>query len=153
MNPRLQLMLESRQLDALPASDDEIQGMWSKAARSLRSSRVEALDPDSAFTLAYQSALQAATAILRATGYRVRGDGHHRHTFAAVAALDAGELSDTARDLNVIRARRHGAIYDWEVRTEDRDVHTVRTAAERLLEHGARWMTATRPHLILEAAG
>jgi hypothetical protein len=90
MNPRLQVMLDSRQIEAAAAGDDEVRGMWSKAVRSLHSSRVEGLDTDSTFTLAYQGALQAATAVVRAAGFRVRGDGHHHHTFAAVAALGLG---------------------------------------------------------------
>lgn len=121
MNPRLQVMLDSRQIAAEPATDAEVQGMWAKAVRSFHSSGVAGLDADSAFTLAYQGALQAATAIVRAAGYRVLGEGHHHHTFAAVAAMSLGDLSEAARDLNIIRQQRHGAIYDWETATRDQD--------------------------------
>jgi hypothetical protein len=149
MNPRLQVMLDSRQIEQTSAEDDEVLGMWAKAVRSLHSSAVPGLDPDSAFTLAYQGALQASTAIIRAAGYRVRGDGHHHHTFAAVAALDLGELSTAARDLNVIRQRRHVAVYKWESVTRDKDLATLRAAAARLSDHGRRWIRAQRPHLDL----
>ncbi|HLM68675.1 MAG TPA: hypothetical protein VK358_14145 [Longimicrobium sp.] len=152
MNPRLQVMLDSRQIETVPAEDEEVLGMWAKAARSLHSSGVAGLDPDSVFTLAYQGALQAATAVVRAAGYRVRGDGHHHHTFAAAAALDLGELSVAARDLNVIRQRRHEAIYDWEAVTRDRDLATLRSAAARLFADGRRWIQAQRPHLGLPGA-
>lgn len=149
MNPRLQVMLDSRQIEAIPAEDEEVQGMWAKAARSLRSSGVAGLDPDSAFTLAYQGALQASTAIIRAAGYRVRGDGHHHHTFAAAAALALGELSEAARDLNVIRQRRHEAIYDWETVTRDRDLAALGSASGRLFDHGRRWIETERPRVAL----
>ena len=149
MNPRLQVMLDSRQIEALPAGDEEVQGMWAKAVRSLRSSGVAGLDPDSAFTLAYQGTLQASTAIIRSAGYRVRGEGHHHHTFAAAAALGLGQLSEAARDLNVIRQRRHDAIYDWETVTRDRDLAALRSAAERLCEHGRRWIQTERPDVAL----
>jgi hypothetical protein len=96
-------MLDSRQIEELAADDVELEGMWGKAVRSLRSSEVPGLDPDSAFALAYQAALQASTTIVRAAGYRVRGEGHHHHTFATVAALGLGGLSEAARDLNVTR--------------------------------------------------
>lgn len=153
MNPRLQVMLDSRQIEAVPAEDEEVQGMWAKAVRSLRSAGVAGLDPDSVVTLAYQGALQASTAIIRAAGYRVRGEGHHHHTFAAAAALDLGELSDAARDLNIIRQRRHEAIYDWETVTRDRDIVALRSAAERLFEHGRHWLLDQRPHLPLADVG
>lgn len=79
MNPRIQVMLDSRQLEEQVAEDTEVGGMWAKAVRTLRSSEVTGLDPDSAFTLAYQAALQASTSVVRAAEYRVRGEGHH-HT-------------------------------------------------------------------------
>lgn len=153
MNPRLQVMIESRHIETAPAKDEEVLGMWGKAVRSLRSSAFAELDPDSAFTLAYQAALQCATAIIRTAGYQVRGDGHHHHTFAAVAALNLGELSDAARDLNVIRQRRHEAIYDWETVTRDRDIAQLRSAATRLFDHGRRWIQAHRPQLRLAEPG
>jgi len=106
VNSRIQVMLDSRQLEAQPAEDTEVGGMWAKAVRTLRSSEVGGLDPDSAFTLAYQAVLQASTAVIRAAGYRVRGEAHHHHTFSAVAALQLGDLSEAARDLNVIRQKR-----------------------------------------------
>lgn len=146
MNPRIQVMLDSRQIEPLAADDQEVVGMWSKAARTLRSSAVDGLDPDARFTLAYQAALQAATAIVRAAGYRVRGDGHHQHTFAAVAAFGLGELSEAARDLNVIRQRRHRAVYDWEATSAD-DLDAVRAAANRLFAAGQAWLAVVRPHL------
>ncbi len=40
MNARLQVMLESRQLEVQPSPDAEIEGMWSKAIRTLNSSRL-----------------------------------------------------------------------------------------------------------------
>lgn len=150
MNPRIQVMLDSRQIEAVPAGDPEVQGMWSKAARSLQSSSAGGLDADSAFTLAYQGALQAATAIIRAAGYRVRGEGHHHHTFAAAGALDLGELSGAARELNVIRQKRHGAIYDWETAVCDRDLAALRSATARLVEHGREWLREQRPHCLLD---
>jgi hypothetical protein len=147
MNPRIQVMLDSRQLEAQPAEDAEIAGMWTKAVRTLRSSGVEGLDPDSAFTLAYQAALQACTAVVRAAGYRVRGQGHHHHTFAAVAALGLGELADAARELNVIRQGRHDAVYDWDAGTEAEDLEAIGAAGSLLFGEAFRWLRAERPRL------
>lgn len=145
MNPRIQVMLDSRQIEARPAEDDEVAGMWGKASRSLRSSRIAELDADAAFTLAYQAALQGCTAVLRAAGYRVIGEGHHHHTFAAVAALSLDYLSEAARDLNVIRQKRHGAVYDWDSRTGEKDLAALHSACERLFSEAHQWLTAQRP--------
>lgn len=147
MNLRIQVMLDSRQLEAQVAADTEVGGMWAKAVRTLRSSEVAGLDADSAFTLAYQAAFQASTTVVRAAGYRVRGEGHHHHTFAAVAALGIGELSGAARDLNVIRQKRHGAVYDWETETGEADLVALRSAGSRLFAEAYRWLSAERPRL------
>lgn len=153
MTPRIRMMLESRSIEEVPATDEEVQRMWAKAVRSYQSSALPGLDPDSAFTLAYQGVLQAATAIIRAAGYRVRGDGHHHHTYGTIAALDAGSLSETARELNDIRQRRHGAVYDWETTTQEKDLARLRSAALRLFDHGREWMRERRPQLDLPAPG
>lgn len=121
--------------------------MWAKAVRSFRSSSLPELDRDAAFTLAYQAALQLATALIRAAGYRTRGEAHHHHTFAAVAALGLGEMSDAARDLNVIRQRRHSAIYDWESATSEQDLAAIRASTLRLFAAGRAWLAGARPAL------
>ncbi|MBA4159382.1 MAG: hypothetical protein H0X65_18200, partial [Gemmatimonadetes bacterium] len=50
-------------------------------------------------TLGYQAALQAASAVLEAAGYRTRGQmgGHHFNTFYALAAL--GDLGPEEVDV------------------------------------------------------
>jgi hypothetical protein len=61
-------MLDSREIEELAAEDPEVLGMWGKATLTARTALVRALndDPDARFTLLYQSALQAATAVVRA---------------------------------------------------------------------------------------
>ena len=145
MNPRIRIMLDSRVLEESPAAEGEVEGMWRKAMRSWGSSAVAGLDADARFTLTYQSAFQAATAVIRSAGYRVRGDAHHHQTFAAVAALSLGDLSEAARDLNVIRQKRHGAIYDWETRLGDQDVDEIRTATRLLFVAAGPWLRTRHP--------
>jgi hypothetical protein len=80
MNARIRVMLDSRDIEELPAPDEEVIGMWGKATRTARSATVPGLevDPDAQFTLFYQAALQAATCVVRLAGYRVRGDSNHQ---------------------------------------------------------------------------
>jgi hypothetical protein len=145
MNPRLQIMLDSRQIESIPPAPGEVEGMWAKAVRTLGSASLAGLDPDARFTLLYQAALQAATAVIRGAGFSVRGDAHHHHTFAAVAALDLGDLSDAGRDLNVIRQKRHKAIYDWETALGERDVAQLALATHALFQHADRQLRASHP--------
>lgn len=140
-------MLDSRQLEESVAVEGEVAGLWKKALRTLASSRIAGLDPNARFTLTYQAALQAATAVIRAAGFRVRGEGHHHHTFAAAAALQLGELSEAGRDLNVIRRKRPGAIYDRETHLDEHHVAEVGAAARRLFVHADPWLRARHPDL------
>lgn len=145
MNPRIQIMIESRHLEEVAAAEGEVEGLWRKAVQTRTSSAAAGLDPNAQFTLAYQAALQASMAVLRAAGLRVRGDAHHHHTFAGVAALQLGEASHAARDLNLIRSKRHGAIYDWETSLEPKHVEEIRAAADRLFHHAEPWLRRTHP--------
>lgn len=149
MNARLQIMLDSRDIEELPADDAEILGMWRKAKRTYRSATLRALknDPDAQFTLLYQSALQAATAVVRASGHRVRGDHNHQITFATVAALGSGGLSEAARDLNVIRQGRHAAVYDWEATTDRNQLADLQRATETLINEASSWLRVQRPSI------
>lgn len=142
-------MLDSREIEELAAEDPEVLGMWGKATRTARTALVRALDddPDARFTLLYQSALQVATAVVRAAGYRVRGDHNHQITFAAVAALGSGDLSEAARDLNVIRQGRHAAVYDWQATTDADQLAELRAATAMLLQAALSWLRARRPSL------
>lgn len=147
MNPRIQIMLESRHIEERPAAEGEVEGMWAKAIGTLESSAVPGLNPDARFTLAYQAALQACMAVMRAAGYQVRGEAHHHHTFGAVVALSIPGLEEAARKLNGIRQKRHSAIYDWESRLDEQDAEEIRTAAQRLLAHAEAWLAATYPNI------
>lgn len=145
MNPRIQVMLDSRQLEESAAEAGEVEGLWRKAVRTRTSSMVPGLDPHARFTLVYQAALQAASAVVRAAGFRARGDAHHHDTFAAVAALDLDEASNAARELNVIRRKRHGAIYDWETQLDEQHVEEIRGPADRLFRRAEPWLRTRHP--------
>ncbi len=125
MNERIRIMLRSREIEESAAPDEEVVTVWGKAVETHRASLTPGLTSDPALSLVYQAALQSATAVLRAAGYRVRGSGHHHHTFVAVAALSDGDLSRAARSLDQARQKRHEAVYGWEGRTTDEDLEAV----------------------------
>lgn len=149
MNPRLQIMLDSQEIEALAAPDEEVLGMWSKAVRTARSASVPGLagDPDSQFTLIFQSAFQGATAVVRAAGFRVRGENNYHLTSATVAALALGELSAAARDLNGIRQRRHAAVYDWDSTIGPDHLNALRRTTNALLREAGSWLRQQRPSM------
>ena len=156
MTERLRILVDSRRVEVHPAADDEVAFLWEKAVRTLRSSRAGVLagvvDIDSAFSLAYQSAFQGSTAVLRAAGYRAVGRDHHHSTFAGVAALEAGDLSRAARDVNEMRQDRHDAVYGTTP-IEAAQLDEMHEAARRLLSAAHAWIAETRPTLKLTPPG
>lgn len=149
MTPRLQILVDSRRIEAMPATDGEVASAWEKALRTLRSSRLEELDVEPAFTLAYQSALQGSAAVLRAAGYRAIGRDHHHSIFAGVAAMDVGELSRAARAADEMRADRHEAVYGSHVVIDPAQLADMHDVGTRLFAAAHAWLVVARPSLDL----
>lgn len=149
MNARIEVMIASRELEERPADDGEVLGLWRKAVATEADSRVAGLGAGSAFVLAYQGALLAATAVVRAAGYRVRETpkGHHWLTFAALAALGVERLSESGRRLNELRLGRHDALYDWRSETDAATLAELRAVTGRLFPAAREWLRARRPAL------
>lgn len=149
MTGRLQILVESRRLEVLPAADDEVASSWDKALGSLRSARGPRVEVEPAFTLTYQAALQASAAVLRAAGYRAIGRDHHHSTFAGVAALEEGDLSRLARAIDGMRAERHEAVYASGVVIDADQLAKMREITRRLFAAAYGWLREARPALTL----
>jgi len=146
---QLKILVDSRRIEAFSAADADVSFLWEKGVRALRSSRAEILDPDSAFTLAYQAALQGSAAVLHAAGYRVVGRDHHHSIFAGVAALGAGDLSRAARDARDMRMERHDVVYGSEPPIEAEQLAEMQDVARRLFAAAHPWLREARPGLAL----
>jgi hypothetical protein len=147
MNERVQILLQSRQLEERPAPDAEVRSTWEKALETRRSVASYGHYPESEFSLIYQSALQASTAVLRCAGYRARGGDHRYNTFTGVAAIGTGELSRAGRDLDAMRPVRHEAVYATQIAIGTDDVAEIRRRADRLFDAAHRFIIDARPGL------
>src|SRR5271169_4391134 len=83
-------------LVAHKSSREEIQNLLGIVERDLKDSQAKDVSSDWRFTIAYNAALQAATAALAAAGYRASRDNHHYHVIQSLELL-----------LNSIRRRIH----------------------------------------------
>ena len=101
------------------------------------------------FTHVYQAAFRAASALIRAAGYRPRGavGGHHHVTFYVVASLGDADLERVADAMQIIRGGRHTALYGDEAELEREDLDHARANVLELLTHSRRWLVASRPAL------
>ncbi len=146
---RIERLLEARTLEASPASDDEVVAIWAGALREWGDSQVPGLSIPGAFMHVYQAGFRAATAMLRAAGYRVRGavGSHHHNTFYAVGALGDDALEEITDRMQNVRGGRHAALYGDEEELEPQDLEAARNHVLRLLEEVHRWIIVARPQI------
>jgi hypothetical protein len=102
-----------------------------------------------AFTHVYQAGLRAASAMLRAAGYRVRGavGGHHHLTFHAAGALGDSALEAIADAMQNLRGGRHTALYGDEEELEPEDLEHARSPVWQLFRAIHGWLIDDRPSL------
>lgn len=92
----------------------EIRDLLAVGDRDLKDSSVEAISIDLRFQTAYQAALQFATIVLAASGFRVvPGQGHHWVTFAVLPELFREEgITELANYFDDCRTKRNVTGYD-----------------------------------------
>lgn len=146
---RINRLLEGRGLEQVEAEDAEVAAIWTAALREWSDAGVPGLSLAGAFLHVYQAGFRAATALVRAAGYRVRGavGSHHHATFYAAAALGDEALEQAAEAMQAIRGSRHTALYGDEEELDLDDLLTARGHVGRLLTEIHRWIVVTRPPL------
>lgn len=103
--------------------------------------------PDNRLLRAYDAGRIAATSIIRAGGYRVKGgEGHHFVTFDVARSLvAAAELRTAIDEMSALRTQRHALEYEPEDEVDMATVeHAIRVAAT-LLNAGADHLRGSRP--------
>ncbi len=103
-------------------SRQEILDLLSMADRDLAQCQAANLSPDWKLNIAYNAALQAATAALAAAGYRAAREAHHYrviqslvHTIKADESL-IGQLDKFRKKRNIGSYERAGAVSEQEVK-------------------------------------
>jgi hypothetical protein len=126
-------------------SAQEIADLLHVADRDLHDCQTPGLSPDWRLNIAYNAALQAATAALAAAGYRPARESHHFrviHSLAHTIGLDAGlvRLLDRFRKKrNIGGYERAGTVSDAEAAEMIELARQIRRSAEDWLrrEHAA----------------
>ncbi|HEX6746437.1 MAG TPA: hypothetical protein VF092_03915 [Longimicrobium sp.] len=135
--PTLDELTEGGQLVVDEATDWEVGRWWAKASEFRRASDLLQEDPDNAFLLGYIAAVQAATAIVRAGGYRAVGRTLHHNTFAGAVALSGGRLSKAGRMLDRL-GPVFGSVDRGEPNVSRRDLELLRAASDSLFREVGR---------------
>jgi SAV_6107-like HEPN len=129
-------------------SRDEIARLLAIADRDIRQSKVAGLEPEWRFDIAYNAALQLATAALAASGFEAERQNKHQRTIECLS-FSLKEL--TAKDaifFDKSRQKRHVSVYDMVGAISAQEATEMVDFAGRLRRLVLKWLKAEHPALL-----
>ncbi len=139
--------LASRWLVEHRTSRQEIADLLAIADRDLADSRVPGLSGDRQFGIAYNAALQVATAALAADGYRAGREQHHERVLLSLAYTLELE-ADRVTQLDYFRRKRNVGWYERVGATSEHEVEAMRGLAQELRARVVEWLRDRHPELL-----
>lgn len=129
-------------------SASEVADLLRVVDRDLADARVSGLSADRRFATAYNAALQLATIVLHAAGYRAAGVGHHWTTLQVLPALLGARAQARADYLDSCRSKRNAADYDQAGQVSDQEAADLLAEARALRRDVLAWLKAHHPTLL-----
>lgn len=142
----LQNWLQNSWLVQHATSRDEIKNLLAISDRDLAACQVKQLPPDWRCAIAYNAALQAATAALAAAGYRATRDNHHYRVIQSLefTISPGSKFIDT---LDGFRKKRNVSSYDVAGAVSDKEADEMFKLATSLRADVEKWIRAVHPEL------
>src|SRR5580765_4649209 len=128
-------------------SPGEIRDLLAVVDRDLRDSAAEALSADWRLNIAYNAALQVATAALAAAGYRAGRDSHHYRVIQSLAHT-IGTKSSLIGQLEQFRKKRNIGGYERAGSISDREATEITALAHQLRRDVVEWLRANHAGLL-----
>jgi uncharacterized protein (UPF0332 family) len=116
-------------------------------ARDLKDSQAKDVSEDWRFAIAYNAALQAATAALAAAGYRASRESHHYRVIHSLE-LTVGKDAKFVRAFDAFRKKRNASNYDIGGGISHREVEEMIGIAKTLEEDVKQWIRANHASLL-----
>ena len=128
-------------------SKDEISRLLAIADRDIAESQTPGLGPEWRFGIAYNAALQLATAALAASGYRAARQNKHMRT---IECLEFTLGIDDARLalFDTFRRKRNTQVYDAVGAITDHEVESILEFARNLRREIEDWLRAEHEGLV-----
>jgi hypothetical protein len=143
----LQDWLKSRWLIEHRTSRQEITDLLNMADRDLAQCRTPNLSPDWQLNIAYNVALQAATAALAAAGYRAARDAHHYRVIQSLAHTIKADARLIAQ-LDKFRKKRNIGSYERAGAVSEQEVKEMFALATNLRDELEKWLRSNHPELL-----
>lgn len=128
-------------------SPAEITELLEIVKRDMADCRLEGLSADWRLNIAYNAALQAATAALAACGYRASRDAHHYRVIQSLA-FTIGADSSVVRRFDVFRKKRNISGYDRAGMVSDQEAGEMIALAEQIGQDVNSWLESHRAELL-----
>lgn len=120
-------------------SAEEIAGLLAIVERDLANAKLAGLADDWKFNIAYNAALQAATAALSAAGYRAGRDQHHYRTIQSLS-LTIGWVAAKVDRFDRLRKKRNIVGYETAGVVSDREAREMYELAVGLRDDVLAWL-------------
>jgi uncharacterized protein (UPF0332 family) len=143
----LQDWLKSRWLIEHQTSRQEIVDLLSMADRDLAQCLMPHLSSDWQLNIAYNAALQAATAALAASGYRAAREAHHYRVIQSLAYTIKADASLIAQ-LDKFRKKRNIGSYERAGAVSKQEAKEMFALAKNLRDKVEKWLRSYHPELL-----
>jgi len=129
------------------SSPREIADLFALADRDIEQSQSPGLGPEWRFDLAYNSALQSATAALAAAGFRAERANKHMRVIECLE-FSVGLEKSQVRLLDKFRRKRHVAVYEQVGAISSREADEMLEMAKGLRQKIEGWIRSEHPELL-----
>ena len=128
-------------------SPQEISDLLNVADRDLADCESPGLSPDWQLSIAYNAALQTATAALAACGYRSSRDAHHYRVIQSLAHTIDAE-SNVINQFDKFRKKRNIGGYEAAGRISQQEADEMKKLSKELYEQIVKWLHQNHADLI-----
>ena len=139
--------LENSWLIEHETSSQEIADLFSVADRDLNDCRCKGLSADWRMSIAYNAALQMATAALTAAGYRAARDSHHYRVIQSLAYTINAKPKLIAQ-FDRFRKKRNIGGYEKAGLVSDQEAEEMLDFAVQLRADVEKWIRDNYPRLV-----
>lgn len=143
----LESYLHNRWIRRHDSSSREIENLFALADRDIEQSQTPGLGPEWRFDIAYNSALQSATAALAAAGFRAERVNKHLRVIESLE-FTVGLDKTTVRVLDRFRRKRHVAVYERVGAISDREATEMIEMAREIRRRVEIWIRTEHPELL-----
>ena len=128
-------------------SAQEIKDLLEVAERDIADCQASGLSPDWRLSIAYNSALQTATAALAVSGYRASRDSHHYRVIQSLADTIGADAS-LVDQFDSFRKKRNIGGYERAGLISDQEATEMLSLAKNILDMVEKWLHANHSELL-----